>query len=88
MERIFIYAGLELHNLQNGTIDTLPIANEVIHYDYCGRNPWSFLHMQALWIASGSESSAHYRRVQRIGLDLAQLMAPDFDLDHHCVQPR
>jgi hypothetical protein len=38
--------------------------------------------------ASGSESSAHYRRTQRIELDLAQLMAPDFDLDHHCVQPR
>jgi hypothetical protein len=57
MERIFIYAGLELHNLQNGTIDTLPIANEVIHYDYCGRNPWSFLHMQALWTQAAARAA-------------------------------
>jgi hypothetical protein len=60
--------GLVIHNLQNGAIGTLPIANEVITYDCCGRNPWSFLHnVGAVDRKRQRESSAHYGGIQLAG---------------------
>jgi len=40
MELIFIYAGLQLHNLQNGPLAAPPNCHEVITPDCCRGSLW------------------------------------------------